>query len=153
MIGSFNIQHLAEVELVYKTKVRPGDRLKVSTSKDAYEVLIQAWDSNTLELREEFKILLLNRASKVLGLFNLSKGGVSGTVADPKLIFAAALKANASSIILAHNHPSGNLQPSQADLDLTRKCKEAGRFLEIQVLDHLILTTESYYSMADEGII
>jgi DNA repair protein RadC len=153
MTGSINISHIAEVELVYKTNVRPSDRLKVTTSRDAYDVLLQSWDPNTLELCEEFKILFLNRANKILGLFKLSKGGVSGTVADPKLIFAAALKANASSIILAHNHPSGNLQPSQSDLDLTKKCKEAGKFLEIQVLDHLILTSERYYSMADEGII
>ena len=129
MTGSINISHIAEVELVYKTNVRPSDRLKVTTSRDAYDVLLQSWDPNTLELCEEFKILFLNRANKILGLFKLSKGGVSGTVADPKLIFAAALKANASSIILAHNHPSGNLQPSQSDLDLTNKCKEAGKFL------------------------
>jgi DNA repair protein RadC len=153
LTGSINISYIAEVELVYKTNVRPSDRVKVTTSKDAYDVLLQSWDSNTLELCEEFKILLLNRANKILGLFRLSKGGVSGTVADPKLIFAAALKANASSIILAYNHPSGNLQPSQSDIDLTKKCKEAGRLLEIQVLDHMILTTERYYSFADEGII
>lgn len=153
MINTFNILHLAEVELIYKTKVRPSDRPKISSSRDAYKILIEAWDLDTLELREEFKILLLNRANKVLGLFSLSKGGVAGTVADPKLIFTAALKANASGVILAHNHPSGNLQPSQSDLDLTKKCKEAGKFLEIGVLDHLIITSEKYYSMADEGII
>jgi len=148
-----NIQHLAEVELIYKTKVKPSDRLKISASSDAYSIFSQTWDTNTIELCEEFKILLLNRAHKVLGILNLSKGGVSGTVADPKLIFVAAIKANASGIILAHNHPSGNLQPSQADIDLTKKCKEGGRLLEIQVLDHIILTTEKYYSMADEGML
>jgi DNA repair protein RadC len=152
MLNSSSIQQIAEVELVYKSVVRPSERLKVTSSKDAYQALIQSWDFNTLELCEEFKILFLNRANKILGLFNLSKGGVAGTVADPKLIFAAALKANASGIILSHNHPSGNLNPSQPDLDLTRKCKEAGKLLEIQVLDHLIITSEGYYSMADEGI-
>lgn len=153
MINSFKFQNCAEVELIYKTRVKPSDRPKVSTSHDAYAMLLNSWNSETLELHEEFKVLFLNRANKVLGLFILSKGGVSGTVADPKLIFSAALKANASGIILAHNHPSGNLQPSQSDIDLTRKCKEAGRVLEIQVLDHIILTTEKYYSMADEGIL
>jgi DNA repair protein RadC len=148
-----NIQHLAEVELVYKTKVKPSDRPKISSSSDAYSLLIQSWDSNTIELCEEFKVLFLNRANKVLGIFNLSKGGVAGTVADPKLIFVAALKANASGIILAHNHPSGNFQPSQADIDLTKKCKEGGKLLEIQLLDHIIITIEKYFSMADEGIL
>ena len=102
---------------------------------------------------EQFKVLLLNRANKVLGIFEVSSGGSTGTVADPKLIFAAAIKANACGIILAHNHPSGNLQPSQADIDLTKRMKEGGRLLEIQVLDHIIVTTEGYYSFADEGIL
>jgi DNA repair protein RadC len=153
MLNSSSILQIAEVELVYKSVVRPSERLKVTSSKDAYQALLQSWDSNTLELCEEFKILFLNRANKILGLFNLSRGGVAGTVADPKLIFAAALKANASGIIMAHNHPSGNFQPSQPDLDITRKCKEAGRLLEIQVLDHLIITSEGYFSMADEGVL
>lgn len=153
MTSSFNIQHCAEVELVYRTKVKPSDRPKISSSHDVYVVLRNAWNLDTLDLLEEFKILFLNRANKVLGLYNLSKGGVSGTVADPKLIFSAALKINASGIILAHNHPSGNLNPSQTDIDLTRKCKEAGKTLEIQLLDHIIITSEQYYSMADEGVL
>ena len=82
---------------------------------------------------------------------NVSTGGVSGTVADPKLIFTAALKANACGIIMAHNHPSGNLKPSQSDNDLTRKIREGAKLLEMQLLDHIIVTTESYYSYADEG--
>jgi DNA repair protein RadC len=151
MSTTFNIHQLAEVELVYKTKVNPSDRPKITTSRDAYQVLLTAWDDNTMELREEFKVLLVNRANRVLGIFELSKGGVSGTVADPKLIFTAALKANASNIILAHNHPSGNLQPSQSDMELTKRCKEAGKLLEVQVLDHIILTSERYFSFADEG--
>ena len=92
--------------------------------------------------------MLLNRANKVLGIFEVSSGGSTGTVADPKLVFAAAIKANACGIILAHNHPSGNLQPSQADIDLTKKMKEGGKLLEIQILDHVIITTEGYYSFA-----
>src|SRR3990170_6054261 len=93
-----------------------------------------------LELQEEFKIMLLNRYNKVIGIFTVSSGGIAGTVADPKLIFGCALKAAASGIILAHNHPSGNLTASQADIDLTRKFKEAGKLLDIQVLDHIIIT-------------
>ncbi len=97
--------------------------------------------------------MLMNRANKVLGLFEVSTGGISGTVADPKIIFTAALKGGASGIIVAHNHPSGNLTASQSDIDLTRKLKEAGKFLEIQLLDHVIVTTEGYFSFADEGLI
>ena len=94
---------------------------------------------------------LPNRANNVLGSFLVGIGGISGVVVDPKLVFQAALKANASGIILAHNHPSGNRTPSQADIDLTKKVKAAGNFLEIALLDHLIILPEGYYSLADEG--
>jgi DNA repair protein RadC len=147
------IQNVTEVQLVYKTKVKPSDRFKIEDSKSAFRLLQQIWNEDNTELREEFKIVLLNRAHKVLGFFNVSTGGVAGTVADPKLIFASALKAMASGIILAHNHPSGNLTPSQADLDLTKKLKEGGKLLEIQILDHIIVTTDSYYSFADDGML
>ena len=102
---------------------------------------------------EKFMILCLNRANKVLGWSRVSTGGISGCVADPRIIFQTALKANASSVIAAHNHPSGNKQPNQSDIALTKKLKEAGEFLDIQMLDHIILTVEEYYSGADEGIL
>jgi DNA repair protein RadC len=153
MNTAFNLSYIAEVELVYSTKVKPSNRIKISSSKDAYEILNQTWNVNTIELREEMKVILLNNWHKVLGIYNVSHGGITGTVADPKLIFAAALKANATGIILAHNHPSGNSQPSQADIGLTRKCKEIGELLDIKILDHMIMTTEGYYSFADEGVI
>ena len=98
-------------------------------------------------------MLLLNRANKVLGIFQASSGGVTGTVADPKLILVAALKSNASSLVISHNHPSGNLKPSRQDEELTMKIKEAAKFLDIRLLDHLIVTPEAYYSFADEGIL
>lgn len=144
---------VAEIQLTYKSNVKPSQRPKINSSRDAHNVLQETWDQTKIELVEQFKVMLTNRANKVLGIFEVSTGGISGTVADPKLIFAAAIKAAASGIILSHNHPSGNLQPSQADIDLTRKIKEAGRFLEIQLLDHIIITTEGYYSFADEGLI
>lgn len=144
---------VAEVQLVYKSNVKPSLRPKIDHSKDAYQLLLESWDDTKIELLEQFKVMFTNRAHKVLGIFEVSTGGVSGTVADPKLIFAAAIKAMATGLILSHNHPSGNLQPSQADIDLTRKIKEAGRLLEIQLLDHIILTSEGYYSFADEGLI
>ena len=144
---------VAEIQLSYKSTVKPSMRPKINASKDACEILKQSWDESRLDLIEQFKVLLTNRANKVLGIFEVSTGGIGGTVADPKLIFVAALKAGASGIILSHNHPSGNLNPSQADIDLTRKIKEGGKFLEIILLDHIIITSESYYSFADEGML
>jgi DNA repair protein RadC len=88
-----------------------------------------------------------------LGIFEVSSGGITGTVADPKLIFVAALKSGACGLVLSHNHPSGNLQPSQADIELTKRIKEGGKLLDIQLLDHLIITSEGYCSFSDEGII
>ncbi|MDF9799094.1 DNA repair protein RadC [Catalinimonas alkaloidigena] len=148
------LYQVSEITLHYQSKVKASLRPKVTSSEDAYRILHLHWDKNKLELLEEFKILLLNRANKVLGIVNISSGGIAGTVADPKLIFAAALKSSASSLILSHNHPSGNLTPSQADLQLTRKLKEAGSFLDLPVLDHIIITPDpSYYSFADEGVL
>ncbi len=143
---------VAEVQLVYKSKVSPSLRPKITSSRDAYSILKSLWNENTIELHEEFKVLLLNRANRVLAVYDVSSGGVAGTVADPKLIFIAALRGLASSIIVAHNHPSGNLRPSQQDIDLTKKIKEGGKLLEIQVSDHIIVTNEGYYSFADEGL-
>ena len=144
---------VAEIQLTYKSDVKPSLRPKISGSKDAYNILAENWDNSKIEFVEQFKVMLLNRANKVLGIFEVSSGGSTGTVADPKLIFAAAIKANACGIILAHNHPSGNLQPSQADNELTRRMKEGGKLLEIQVLDHVIVTIDGYFSFADEGLI
>ena len=142
---------IAEIELVYRTKVKASQRPHVTSSKEVYQIFRQCWDENKIEFIEQFKVLMLNRGGRVLGIFEVSSGGVSGTVADPKLIFSAALKANASSLILAHNHPSGNTNPSEADRALTKKVKEGGKLLEIAVLDHIIVTTEGYRSFADEG--
>ena len=143
----------SEVELIYKLKIKPSQRPTIQTSKDAYQVLLQSWDEGKIEYVEQFAILLLNRANKVLGVYKVSSGGITGTVADPKQIFTAALKANACSLVLSHNHPSGNLKPSRQDEELTRKIKEAGSYLDIKVLDHIIVTGESYYSFADEGLL
>jgi DNA repair protein RadC len=142
---------VAEIELVYKSKVKASERPHIKTSKDAADLLQRTWDENKIDFVEQFKVLFLNRANKVLGIFEASTGGVTGTVADPKLIFVAALKANACGIVISHNHPSGNLKPSQQDEQLTQKIKQAGLFLDIKLLDHIIVTSEGYYSFADEG--
>jgi DNA repair protein RadC len=144
---------VSEIQLSYRPTVKASLRPKISSPRDAQDILRQYWNDDTLELQEEFKILLLNRYNKVIGIFTVSQGGIAGTIADPKIIFGCALKAAASGIILAHNHPSGALQPSQADKDLTKKLKDGGKLLDIQVLDHIIITTESYYSFADEGLL
>jgi DNA repair protein RadC len=144
---------VAEVELVYKSKVKPSERPQVKSSKESYNLLLQTWDQNRIEFVEQFKVILMNRANRVLGIYVLSTGGVTGTVADPKLVFIAALKSNSCNIILSHNHPSGDLKPSKADEDLTNKIKQAGILLDIKVLDHIIVTSEGYYSFADEGLL
>ena len=150
---SNSIFKVSEVNLSYKNVVPPSQRIKINGSVRAYELLLKNWSENTIELKEEFKILLLNRAHKVLGISVISSGGVSSTLVDPKLIFITALKANCSGIILAHNHPSGNRQPSQADIQLTRKLVQSGKLLELPIVDHLIITTCGYFSFADEGLI
>jgi DNA repair protein RadC len=144
---------VSEIEISYRPKFKASERPRITCSKDIYEILSQSWDMNKIDLLEQFKILLLNRGNKVLGIYEVSTGGMAGTITDPKLIFGTALKGCASSIILAHNHPSGNLKPSQADINLTRKVKDGGNLLDIAVLDHLIVTSEGYYSFADEGLI
>ena len=141
---------LNEIKVSYTSKVKVSERIKITSSESAAELLRSIWSDN-LELREEFNILLLNRTNAVIGWFQVSIGGVASTVVDPKVIFSVALKCNASGIILAHNHPSGNLKPSDADLNLTKKLKNGGQLLEIQILDHIILTKEGYFSFADEG--
>lgn len=124
--------------------------ISITSSKDAFEVLLPVFaDLN----HEEFWILILNQANRVIGKQLISKGGLAGTVADPKIIFKTAIEHNAAFIILAHNHPSGNLKPSGQDINITKKLVEGGKMLDLQVLDHLILTDRAYYSFGDEGLI
>jgi DNA repair protein RadC len=144
---------VAEVELIYKSRVKPSDRPLVTSSSKCYQLLLQTWDENKIDFVEQFKVLLLNRCNRVLAIYELSTGGITGTVADVRLVMTAALKANAVAIILSHNHPSGNLKPSKADEELTRKIKTAGLYLDIQVLDHVIVSSEGHYSFADEGVL
>ncbi|MEQ8924276.1 MAG: DNA repair protein RadC [Fulvivirga sp.] len=122
---------------------------KITSSKDVYNIM----KADLLDLQhEEFWVLILNRSNLVIKKQLISSGGVSGTVADPKLIFKSALEELASGLIMIHNHPSSNLKPSQQDINLTKRMVEAGRLLEIPVLDHVIFTNESYFSFADEGM-
>ncbi len=141
---------VAEIEISYRNTVRPSEMRKITSSRDAFNILKDIW-SDRIDYIEEFVILLLNNANKVLAYCKISQGGTTGTTVDPKTIFQAALKVNAHSIFLAHNHPSENLQPSEADIRITEKLKKVGECLECRVLDHLILSNEDYYSFADNG--
>ncbi|MDR9397528.1 MAG: DNA repair protein RadC [Salibacter sp.] len=123
---------------------------KVTSSQDAYQYLYPLLADLP---HEEFVVVLLNRGNKIMTHKTISRGGVSGTVADAKIIFQIALEKLASSIILAHNHPSGNLTASQADIRLTNKLKEGASLLDLQVLDHLIIGDENYLSFADDGLL
>jgi len=143
----------AELELVYKTKVKPSQRPQISSSGDIYRLFRRSWNEEKIEMVEEFKVAYLNRANRVLGVMEVSTGGITGCVADPRIILAGAVKINAVNIVLVHNHPSGSLKPSRADEQLTAKIKEAARFLDMDVMDHLIITDEEYYSFADEGLL
>jgi DNA repair protein RadC len=126
------------------------EKPQLRSSRDAYDAIAPL----LMDLpHEEFWILLLNRANLIIDRQAISSGGVSGTVVDAKMVFKKALEALASSVILCHNHPSGNLKPSQADLDLTKKLRKAGETLDIGVLDHLIISGNSYYSFSDEGVL
>ena len=146
--------NISEVRLVYRTKIKASDRPQVKCSKDAFEIFMESWDLDSIEHFEEFKLMLLTRSNKVLGIAPILKGGISGTVTDVRIILQAAIKSNASGLIVCHNHPSGNLNPSESDTKLTQKIKESGSIMDIQLLDHLIITAEdSYYSYADNGYI
>jgi DNA repair protein RadC len=146
--------NISEVRLVYRTNVKASDRPLVKCSKDAFEIFMESWDLDSIEHIEEFKIMLLNRSNRVLGISSLSKGGTTGTVVDIKLLLQYTIKSNANAIIICHNHPSGNLQPSEADTKITKKVKDSAILMDIQLLDHLIIIPEGrYYSMADEGMI
>lgn len=144
------ISIIAALELGRRRKdSEPEKRVKITDSQTAFDTIYpHLGDLN----HEEFWVIFLNRANQVIGKQNVSKGGVSGTVVDPKVVFKMAVQFPASGIILAHNHPSGNLKPSQADHQLTRKLKEAGRALDIPVLDHLIIGDHDYFSFVDEAV-
>ena len=134
---------IAEISVSYSTNIPSKDRLKLTGSQQVADAA-RSFFTN-IDYRECFYALYLNRANHVLGFFLVSAGGLTGTVVDQRMIFQVALKCNAHSIILLHNHPSGNLSPSQADIDTTKKLKSSSTLLEIPILDHLIITSDAYY--------
>ncbi len=143
-----------EIKVSYKERIPASFWQKIVSSQDAAQVLFEHWDKDTIGLYESFKVVFLNNSNKVKGVYELSKGGITGTLADVRLLFGIALKSATCAVLLSHNHPSGKLMPSGADKDLTNKLKQAGDILDIKVLDHLILVPNGdYYSFADNGLL
>lgn len=140
---------VAEIKVSYSTNQSKG--IVLNNSKDTYNLIMSKWDKDIIEFQEECKVILVNRANHILGMLPLSKGGLSGTVVDIRIILSVALKCHASGIFLVHNHPSGNLKPSESDKNITRKLKEACILLDITLVDHLIITKTGYFSFADDG--
>lgn len=140
-----------EVEISYRNQIKASERVKINSSEDAYKLLMRTWDMKLIDLQEQFKLLLLDRNNSCIGVSTIGTGGITGCVADLRLAFAIALKTRAVGMILAHNHPSGNLKPSLNDKTLTWNFEKAGRYLDVTVVDHLVLTKEAYTSFADKG--
>jgi DNA repair protein RadC len=144
---------LPELKIRVERKAGDGSTYQVTSSKTAYQFFYSIFDADTILWTEESAMIILNRANEIIGYSKISSGGTAGTVVDAKVIFTKALLAGGHSIILAHNHPSGNLEPSEQDIKLTKQLVKAGDVLDIRVLDHLILTDKGYYSMSDKGLI
>ena len=143
-----NLFSFNEISVSY---TRKGLGPKISSSRDVFDLMLPNWLD--IDYVESFQVILLNRGSRLLGVSKISVGGVASTVADPKKIFQTSLKANSSALILVHNHPSGTTEPSPRDQEITKKCVQAGKFLDLPVVDHVILTREAYFSFADEGLL
>ena len=148
-----NLMNFAEVRLTYQPKIKASDRQQLIDSTEAYKLLQQVYDPETIEYRESFKVILLNRHNRVIGVTSIAEGGIDKVSVDVRMIFQAALLANASGIMISHNHPTRNLRPSEEDRKLTRSIYEVGRLINIILLDHIIVTSEGYFSFADEGIL
>jgi len=143
---------ISEIEVVYRPAI--GRKPIIQSALDSFLEIKEFFNKDTISLQEQFVCMYLNRCNRVLGVFPLSSGGITGTVADVRIILSIALKVAATGLIVAHNHPSGNLSPSGADKDLTSKIKEGCNIIEVKLLDHLIISSEGgYYSFADEGIL
>ncbi|MGH1385108.1 JAB domain-containing protein [Kordia sp.] len=128
-------------------------KVKITNSQQTYKVAMDKWNQDTIEFQEEVKILLLNNSNIVLGMHELSKGGGTSSIIDIKIVVSIALKCNAFGVILLHNHPSGGLKPSGADKNITKRLKQACNYLDIQLIDHLIITKCGYFSFTDEKLL
>lgn len=145
------ISEVSEIQVSYKPNKIASS--KIATSFDAVQIIRKFWNQETIEMQEEVKVILLNNSNCVLGIYNLSKGGITSSLVDVRLVLSVALKCLSPGIILVHNHPSGNLKPSSADLDIVKKLKESCKIMDINLLDSIIITKESFMSFADDGLL
>lgn len=142
-----------KISLSFDKNVKKSELFKIGSSRDAADIFREVFNADTFHWCEEVVMLCLNNSNKVVGFYKISSGGITGTIIDVRMVFTVALNCAATSIIIAHNHPSGTLTASEADKQITRKLKQASEFIDIKLLDHLILTDESYFSFADDGIL
>jgi DNA repair protein RadC len=143
-----------EISISYTQKIKNDIRVNIKSSQDAADYLRNIWNPDTLNIHETFMVIMLNNANYINGFYTLSTGGINSTCVDIRILFAIVLKSLSTSIILAHNHPSGNLNPSEADKKLTQKVVKAGKLFDIKTLDHIILSPENkYFSFADESLL
>ena len=140
-----------KISLSFDKKVKKSELRTITGVQSCVDTLREVFKKDTFDWTEEVVMLCLNRANNVVGFYKISSGGLSSSIVDPRVIFTIALNCAASSIILSHNHPSGNTTPSVQDKDITKKIKDAGKLLDIGLLDHIILTDDSYYSFMEEG--
>ncbi|SDL64842.1 JAB domain-containing protein [Chryseobacterium taihuense] len=145
------ISEVSEIQVSYKPN--KNIHLKITTSFDAVQIIRKFWNEETIEMQEEVKVILLNNSNCVLGIYNLSKGGITSSLVDIRLVLSVALKCLAPGIILVHNHPSGNLKPSSADLNIVKKLNESCKLMDIALVDSIIITKENYMSFADDGLL
>lgn len=145
--------NVAEIAVTYSQRIPTKERIMLSTTHDAVEVLRLIWHKGKIELQESFKLILLNRKNQLLGVVTICDGGMTKTQVDLRILLAVALKSAAVGIILVHNHPSGNKYPSESDKSVTNRIIRAAALIEITVVDHIILTYDDHYSFRDEGIL
>ena len=149
-----NLMSVREVRLSYIPDSGILKRKNIGSAHDAFMQLLEGYDKDTIGMQEQFVVLLLNQANKPLGIYKASSGGITGTMADIRLIMVAALKSLATGIIISHNHPSGNTKPSEQDFALTKQIKDACKIMSIALLDHVIVTADhTFYSFANEGML
>lgn len=144
---------VSNISLNYFPKVKTSERPQVNQPEQSCQLFRESWGKQTIELQEQFKIMMLNRNNRVLGIFHVSSGGIDSTVVDLRLIFSAALLCNAQKIILAHNHPSGSLRPSAADSRINKKIQDCALLFNMEIVDHLIITVEGFLSMNQQGLL
>jgi DNA repair protein RadC len=143
---------IPEFKMSCNMRLKTSQLYSVSSSRDYAYYTKSLFEEGAITYKELFYVLFLNRSKRITGFMKVSEGGVTGTIADPRIILQAALMAGATELVLCHNHPSGSLMPSKQDVELTTKIKEAAKYLDITVLDHVIISEEGFYSFADEGL-